>query len=57
MHWQRDVFVTEADPTIWIEGWAVMFGHGDTGRINRSMIRLEPSLPEIVLSQLHSASA
>ena len=54
-HWHYDVFMTDADPTIWIEGWPVMFGYGDTGRIDRMMIRLEPSLPEIVFSQVQSA--
>lgn len=54
-HWHYDVFMTDADPTIWIEGWPVMFGYGDTGRIDRLMIRLEPSLPKIVFSRVQAA--
>jgi len=54
-HWHYDVFMTNADPTIWIEGWPVMFGYGDTGQIDRLTIRLEPSLPEIIFSRVHAA--
>ncbi len=50
-HWHYDVFMTDADPTIWIEGWPVTFHYGDTGQIDRLMIRLEPTLPEIVFSR------
>jgi len=43
--------MTDADPTIWIEGWPVIFRYSDTGQIDRLMIRLEPTLPEIVFSR------
>ncbi len=50
-HWHYDVFMTDADPTIWLDGWPVLFRYGDTGQITRLMVQLEPSLPEIVFTR------
>ena len=50
-HWHYDVFMTDADPTIWLDGWPVLFQYGNTGQIDRLMIQLESSLPGIVFTQ------
>ena len=55
-HWYYSVFMTEADPTSWIEGWPVMLGFGNTGRIDRLTFPLEPSLPDIEFLRVHAAS-
>ncbi len=53
-HWHYDIFMTDADPAIWLDGWPVLFRYGDTGQIDCLMMQLEPSLPEIVFDRAPS---